>query len=342
MNRESLGIELARRAPPWQPRGMAIVCFAAASVLVYTTAFPVEENVDAGKQLGDAAITLAGGIVYWTLARIFRVWMVHLIVILGLTWGLIALSETGSSLGAALALTTLLWTGVFIGAAFHPVVARAYSVFLCVGIAVAMKANGIEGGAAVGMAFAGSFVVIMEILSRATSQLRREATTDSLTGLLNRTGLEREVKRVRSFGRDDRIAVLVADLDGLKKVNDRHGHKAGDRLIREFADSWRQGTRSGDLVARIGGDEFVVVFPEVEEDAAQATVNRLREASPTPWSGGLVIADHGESLESCIERADRLLYSEKADKRGPARGHAIPSTDSQPATSRAKRSKVSR
>lgn len=339
MNRESLGIELARRAPPWQPRGMAIVCFAAASVLAYTTAFPVQENVVAGKQLGDAAITLAGGILYWTLAGIFRVWMVHLIVILGLTWGLIGLSETDSSLGAALTLTTLLWTGVFIGAAFHPVVARAYAVFLCVGIAVAMKTNGIEGGAAVGMAFAGSFIVIMEILSRATSQLRREATTDSLTGLLNRTGLEREVKRVRSFGPDNRIAVLVADLDGLKKVNDRHGHKAGDRLILEFADSWRQSTRSGDLVARIGGDEFVVVFPEVEEDAAQATVNRLREASPTPWSGGLVIADHGESLESCIERADQLLYREKAEKKSSVR---LGSAGSQPATSPAKRSKVSR
>lgn len=314
MNREAIKIEMFRTAPVWQPRGMAIVCFAAASLLTYTAAFPTSGELDVGRRLVAAAFTLAAGVTYWALARRFRLWMVHAIVVNGFFWGIVGLCGAHSSLEAALNLTTLLWTCVFVGAAFRPQVCRVYAFAVCVGVMVGMTVNGVEGNAPIGLAFVGSFVVTMEILSRATSQLRHEATTDSLTGLLNRTGLEREVNRVRSFGRDDRIAVLVADLDGFKAVNDRKGHLGGDRLLRRFAAAWRDGARSGDIVARVGGDEFVVVFPEIEEDAARATVERLRQVSPVPWSGGLAIADPGESLESCMVRADRILYEEKAVK----------------------------
>ncbi len=318
MDRVELRHEMSRRAPAWQPRGMAVVCFAAAAMVVFTAAFPIDDSdKDLSRRIFAAALTLGAGIGYWTLSRRFRVWMVHAIVIIGFTWGVLGLCRAESSLGAALNLTTLLWTCVFVGAAFPPRVSRLYAVYVCLGIIGGMEINDVQGGAPIGIAFAGSYIVTMEILSRATSQLRHEATTDSLTGLLNRTGLEREVTRVRSFGRDDRIAVLVADIDDFKAVNDRRGHLAGDQLLRRFGTAWRDGARTGDLVARIGGDEFVVVFPEVEEEAARATVERLRRISPTTWSGGLAIAEPGESLESLMVRADRLLYEEKAAKASP-------------------------
>lgn len=314
MNLGELRHEMSRLAPAWQPRGMAVICFAAAAMLVYTAIFPVDSSeTEVGQRAVIVAVTFAAGVVYWTLASRFRIWMVHLVVTGGFLWGTMGLSMAESSLGAALNLTTLLWTCVFVGAAFRPTITRAYAVLVCLGIVVGMTTNGVPGEVPLGLAFAGSFVVTMEILSRATSQLRHEATTDSLTGLLNRTGLEREVHRVRSFGRDDRIAVLVADLDGFKSVNDRHGHLTGDRALKEFAKAWREGARTGDLVARLGGDEFVVVFPAVGDDA-EAIVERLRRVAPMPWSGGLAIAEPGESLESCISRADRLLYEEKARK----------------------------
>lgn len=331
MNRETLWAGTSQAAPIWQPRGLAMICFAAAAMLAYTGLFPAGEEIESGHRVVETAVTFAGGLVCWTLARAFRVWMVHGVVLLGLFAGLSSLAQVESALGAALALTALLWVGVFVGAAFDPPVARGYALLVCFGITAGMFLNGVEGDVAIGVAFAGSFVVIMEILSRATSQLRREATTDPLTGLLNRTGLEREVERVRSFGRDDRVAVLVVDLDGFKQVNDREGHQAGDRLLREFAAAWRDGARSGDILARIGGDEFVAVLPEVDDLSARAIVERLREISPAPWSGGLVIAAPGESLDDCIERADRRLYEEKAAKKrgGDGRGaHPLPSVSS--------------
>lgn len=308
-----------------------MICVAAAAVLTYTAFAPVGDPVDPARRSIDAAGTLAAGVGYWVLAPHFRVWMVHLIVVIGLMWGMSGLAEADSSLDAALLLITLLWTGVFVGAAFRPGIARIYAALICLGILAGMLLNGVPGGAGVGLAFAGSFVVIMEILSRATSQLRHEATTDPLTGLLNRAGLERELNRVRGFDRSTRISVLLADLDTLKQTNDRQGHRAGDRLLREFAATWRSGARAGDLVARIGGDEFVIVFPETDEDSARAAARRLREISPTLWSGGLVTSEPGESLESCLARADRLLYEEKAAKApdagsaGPASGAAVSS-----------------
>lgn len=293
---------------------MAVICFAAAAVIAFQAVFPITPDIDAGRELSDAAVTLTAGLVYWLLAANFRVWMVYFIVALGFTWGLLGLAQAGTPLEAALILTTLLWTTVFVGAAFRPQISRIFAAYVTVGILFAMWANTVPGGTLIGVSFAGSFVVIMEILSRATSQLRHEATTDAVTGLLNRTGLERRFGRLRTFGRDDRIAVMVADLDGFKVINDEHGHRAGDEMLRRFATAWRDGARAGDLVARFGGDEFVFVFLAADERAAAATAKRLRRISPVPWSGGFVLMEPGESLESCMNRADRLLYLEKADK----------------------------
>lgn len=313
---------------------MAIICFAAASLVVFTAVFPIDaSDEDFRRNMVGAAITLSAGIAYWVLARHFRVWMVHAIVVIGFGWGILGLCRAESSIGAALTLTSLLWTGVFVGAAFPPRISRIYIVYVCAGMVLAMVVNHVQGGVAIGLAFGGSFIVTMEILSRATSQLRHEATTDALTGLLNRTGLEREVARVRSFGRDEEpIAILVADLDDFKRVNDQGGHLAGDRLLREFASAWRDGARTGDLVGRIGGDEFVVVFPAGGEEAARSTVERLREIAPVPWSGGLAISEPGESLESCMARADRILYEEKEAKAagGTAGIRPAPALDDDP------------
>ncbi|MCO5316452.1 MAG: GGDEF domain-containing protein [Solirubrobacterales bacterium] len=312
--------DLFRTAPPWQPRWLTAIFLAAAAMLAYTMVFPLVDDLDRTRRAVETMAALAAGAACRFLGPVIRIWMVHLLVVGGAVWTLTILARTDSPMVASLTLIVLLWFGVFIGACFRPAVTRVYAAGFCLGILVCMRIGAVPDGGAIGLAFAGSFVVIMEIMSRTTNQLRHEATTDPLTGLLNRTGLEREVRRVRNFRRDDRIAVLVADLDGLKLVNDRQGHKAGDKMLREFAKAWRADVRVGDLVARIGGDEFVVVFPEVGEEAARNLVDRLRRRSPTSWSGGLVIAGPDEPLGDCIARADRILYREKQAKADEASG----------------------
>lgn len=295
---------------------MAAICFASAATQVYGTVFPVRDHVDLRARLIAIALTAGAGAVYWLFARHFRVWMVHGIVTVGLTWGLLGLARSDNEIAMVLTLSSLLWTCILIGLAFPPAVTRAYAAFLCLGLATAIWANGVESGAAIGLLFAGSFIVTMEILTRMSTRLREAATMDSLTGFLNRPGLEREVERVRRFGRgDDRVSVLLVDLDGFKQLNDRHGHLEADRKLREMGEAWRQNLRTGDLVGRVGGDEFVLVSSETDREAADAMMERLREVSPLPWSGGLVVSEPAEPFESVLVRADRLLYAEKARKR---------------------------
>jgi diguanylate cyclase (GGDEF)-like protein/PAS domain S-box-containing protein len=112
---------------------------------------------------------------------------------------------------------------------------------------------------------------------------RHEADHDALTGLANRRALHRtlEAALARADAQGSELAVLMVDLDGFKAVNDRFGHAAGDAALRQVAARLRQAVRGRDLVARIGGDEFVVLFPDVHGDA-EALRDRVDEALREP------------------------------------------------------------
>lgn len=144
------------------------------------------------------------------------------------------------------------------------------------------------------------------------------ATTDPLTGLLNRRGLEAQASVVRAIsqrsGRPTTVAML--DLDGLKQVNDTHGHRAGDRLIATVAAHWRSAMREGDLVARVGGDEFVVILPQTTDADAAEMLDRMRAEAPGPWSQGWTVWQPGESLADAVGRADARMFAEKVERRG--------------------------
>ena len=148
----------------------------------------------------------------------------------------------------------------------------------------------------------------------------RRAIEDPLTGLANRSGLSRAMEA----GRDGDLALLYLDLDGFKAVNDLHSHATGDRLLQQAAERLRRLLRSGDVAARIGGDEFVVVARGVARNQAQAFGERLiRElAHPYDLGGGLegaigvsggvaLVPDHGEELADLLDVADAALYSAK-------------------------------
>jgi diguanylate cyclase (GGDEF)-like protein/PAS domain S-box-containing protein len=146
-------------------------------------------------------------------------------------------------------------------------------------------------------------------------RLERMAHTDDLTGLINRRAwdleLEREVGRARR--NDDPLAVAMLDLDRFKAYNDRHGHQAGDRVLREAASAWRAVLRDTDLLARYGGEEFAVALPGCDLERAGHLVNRLREVTPAgpSCSAGLAAWDGVESADELLGRADDALYEAK-------------------------------
>jgi diguanylate cyclase (GGDEF)-like protein/PAS domain S-box-containing protein len=146
-------------------------------------------------------------------------------------------------------------------------------------------------------------------------RLGRMASTDDLTDLPNRRTwsleLAREVARARRSG--EPLTVAMVDLDHFKDYNDRHGHQAGDRLLKEAAAAWREALRESDLLARYGGEEFAVALPNCDGEAAVALVERLRAVTPggESCSAGLATWDGRETLDALVGRADALLYEAK-------------------------------
>jgi diguanylate cyclase (GGDEF)-like protein len=152
------------------------------------------------------------------------------------------------------------------------------------------------------------------VLGHLSESLRRRADTDPLTGLLNRNGFMTAAVREHAIAQrtGGPLTLAVLDLDGFKQINDRCGHVVGDRVLAELGRSWRERLRTGDILARHGGDEFVLLLPATSAGGAAAVLDRLRDENlPVRWSVGFGEWQAGESLGECIARADADLYSVK-------------------------------
>ena len=184
---------------------------------------------------------------------------------------------------------------------------------------------------------------VNELRARVRTQLRRKlyadrlrdrlsdamelALTDSLTGLHNRRYLDSHLKSLTERASIDgkSVALLIFDIDFFKGVNDSYGHEAGDDVLREFAERLKRGVRGIDLVARMGGEEFVVVMPETDAAYASVIAERLRrdverevfatrsgEALKVTVSIGVAeFRGAADSVDALIKRADQALYAAK-------------------------------
>jgi diguanylate cyclase (GGDEF)-like protein len=155
---------------------------------------------------------------------------------------------------------------------------------------------------------------------RLTHQLRESSERDALTQLLNRRAM---AERVRAAWRSQRrrgtpLAFVMLDIDHFKRVNDEQGHAAGDAVLQRLAQLLREQLRGEDLVARMGGEEFLLVLPDTDAEAATRLAERLREATQAARLGvtlslGLTLADaEDRDEEAALRRADAALYRAKA------------------------------
>jgi diguanylate cyclase (GGDEF)-like protein len=164
-------------------------------------------------------------------------------------------------------------------------------------------------------------------LSQKNKQLQALAHTDSLTGLANRRaffeGLEREIARSNRHGKP--LALIIADLDRFKAINDQYGHVVGDSVLVRAGQVFAQGLRRYDLAARYGGEEFVRLLPETEVAEALEVAERLREDLASisfadyphrvTMSLGVAAWETSDSAGSFVARADSALYAAKTGGR---------------------------
>lgn len=171
----------------------------------------------------------------------------------------------------------------------------------------------------------GKLRAMTESLSARSETLEHAALTDGLTGMQNRRYFDDALREyLEEFGRINRpVGLLVLDLDHFKQVNDTHGHDVGDEVLRSVSACLKEFTRYHDVVARLGGEEFAVVAPNLDNDMLHKLAERIRKAisALTVTTGnvrlrvtisvGVAVWDGRETAEDFYRRGDRMLYQAK-------------------------------
>jgi diguanylate cyclase (GGDEF)-like protein len=183
------------------------------------------------------------------------------------------------------------------------------------------------------LSVAAGVAAILLAASDLAVQLRALAANDPLTGVLNRRGFHDGATRAIANGRRHRqsIAVCIADIDHFKSINDRFGHTAGDRTLNFICNSLTRGLRGGDLVGRIGGEEFALLLVNSSAEQAAEAMERIRaeialgyseDGAPTPVTASFGVAavsfasgSADQLLADALDQADRALYRSKIEGR---------------------------
>jgi diguanylate cyclase (GGDEF)-like protein len=176
-------------------------------------------------------------------------------------------------------------------------------------------------------AFSVAFNSLIDALrekEKAEEQVRYLSIHDPLTDVYNRYYFEAELHRLQS-GRSFPVSLLAADLDDLKAINDNLGHAMGDLFIRDAADVMRRCIRANDVIARVGGDEFVLILPQTDARTAASVMARIRAEEAehnrrcrdyqVRISMGIATCEKGQSLVGTLRRADKRMYLEKAARK---------------------------
>ena len=310
---------LVRAGTPAEVSVLAAMASIMGAGCLATAAFPMAAATPrallAGLGLGAVAAALA------LVVRGARVSPVHLhaTVALLVTYHGVMVAAAATERGLMLAALGYTWTAVYVAYFFRPRAARLYAGLMIAGLGAGLLAARAPTDVLVWIDISAMVWVAVAVLIKLNARLRADAHTDGLTGLLNRTGFTAAAARQRAIARrrGEPLALAVIDLDDFKLVNDRDGHAAGDRLLVELAAVWSASLRPSDLLARFGGDEFVLLVDGTTEDQAADVLARLALSHPAPWTSGAVLVADEEPLDEAIERADARLYRAKEPRRDP-------------------------
>lgn len=221
----------------------------------------------------------------------------------------------GAGVGAS-ASFFFVWVAMFAFHFFTLRLAVAQLIFAAAGYAVVQLLDGGKGAGAEWVLTVGTASVAGGVMWLVSRRLRNVAATDHLTGLPNRAALDKAlgVEVARATREGNPLSLAIMDIDEFKAINDRLGHAAGDEVLVGQARAWADQLRATDVLARYGGDEFVVVVPGTDQEGARQVVDRMLRAGPARASAGLASFVSGDCPESLLQRADHALGRNKAHR----------------------------
>ncbi len=313
---------LARRLTAGRPAigwSLALLFVFKGLVCLATVAFPISASEPTGLVGTAGAVGIAAGCAVWLFAARIPLLGFELLAAGGslVTSTLITRATTHG--GMMLAAFAYPWIAIYAAHFFPRRAVNAQGLLISVGFGAGLLFGHLSHVAIYWLVVTITIWSICILLGNLSESLRREAGTDHLTGLLNRSGFLAAALRERALANRTGapLTVAVIDLDDFKQVNDRAGHAAGDRLLADLGRKWRERMRPGDILARHGGDEFVLLLPRTDRTGAQAVLERLCSSEdPVSWSLGVSEWLSGESLDAPLARADKELYGAKVAASG--------------------------
>jgi len=336
---------------------LALVVYALFAALQYAGVLLGLFDFDASRRL--AVLYLSGALLFYAVIRSGlneRVTTDPSLTLLQTGFGMLiiagAYAVTGPARGAAMTLLAMI--GVFAMFSLRPAQSRALAVFAFVALGAAMlwktrtdRSHYPPAVEWIHIVAAGIVLAAVAVLSgrmdtmrtrlkaqkyeleRALERIGQLATRDELTGLVNRRHMTALMQAEQARQRRDasKMTIALLDIDLFKRINDSHGHRAGDTVLKTFAEASCQLLRATDVLARWGGEEFLLMLPATPPEQALRSVERLREhlaqvsfdaISPglkVTFSAGLSACEDDGPLEPCIERADQAMYRAKTQGR---------------------------
>jgi diguanylate cyclase (GGDEF)-like protein len=221
--------------------------------------------------------------------------------------------------GLTVATTSLYaWVVIYAAAFYDWPIAAAHFGTVAAGLTLVLTLADSPKAPGTMVMILGSAAVSAGVVGWLARQLRAVASTDLLTGLPNRQAFEallpRELARAERDGSS--LCLAMVDVDGFKAINDTHGHQAGDHILATLPKQWRPALREADLLARVGGDEFIVLLPDCQLLDAVVVLERMRTTGRQPCSVGVAVLGEGETPDHLMARADRALYEAKRSGAG--------------------------
>jgi diguanylate cyclase (GGDEF)-like protein len=323
-------VELPARRAPLAPTA-ALLFGAAALICLVGVLVPGEAQLDDDVLLVTAAsAAMAGTLLAVVNERVPR-WTYHPIGVIGTAVSTAAAYGWGS--GTAYGPLLYVWVTMFAFYVFTRGAALVHLALMAAAYALALvledpSENPLDGWIATVVTLLGTGLFVAFVRDRLSSlfhRLREAAHRDALTDLLNRRGFQgvfdTELERARRANQP--LSLIVGDIDRFKRVNDLHGHAAGDAVLTRVADAIRRAKRGFDSAARVGGEEFAVLAPDCDSHGAYMLAERIRaavhEALGADVDGGPLTISfgistfplHGQSADGLLSTADQALYAAK-------------------------------